>query len=80
MVALFWLFFIIDIYVGFGLICDFARKPQMQQTHVVGVQPIVAQIPMPHVKNYPITPQNPKTYVCCGLSISLMAIHVTHAY
>jgi hypothetical protein len=75
-----WLSLIIDIYVGSSLICDFARKLQIQQTPVVGVQPIVAQIPMPHVENYPIAPQNPRAYVRCGLSISLMAIHATHAY
>jgi hypothetical protein len=35
---------------------------------------------MSHVENYPIAPQNPRAYVHCGLSISLMAIHATRAY
>ncbi len=76
----FWLSLTINIYVGFGLICDFARKLQIKQTPIVEVQPIVAQIPIPHVENYPTTPQNPRAYVRCGLSISLMAIHARHAY
>jgi hypothetical protein len=40
----------------------------------------MAQIPVPHVKNYPIAPQDTRAYVCCGLSISSMAIDATHAY
>ncbi len=35
---------------------------------------------MPRVENYPLAPQTPRAYVHCGLSISLIAIHATHAY
>jgi hypothetical protein len=63
----FWLFLIIDIYVGFGLICDFAKKTS-NITNTCCWSPTNSG-PNPHASCTKLSSSTPKSQGLCTLRI-----------